>query len=645
MIKKSIRILITLLLISLSAVGQVRLPKLISDGMVLQRDTKVKVWGWASPKEKVTVQFKGKVYRTKADQQGNWTITLPKMEHGGPYTMKVNDLVIKDILIGDVWVCSGQSNMELPMRRVAWIYEKEIAECENDMIREFQVPKEYDFHVPKTDLSAGSWKKSNQENIAEFSAVAYFFAKEINGKYGVPVGIINASLGGSPVESWLSEEALKPFPVAYQEMQKFKSDELIKEIQQSDKEMYANWFAALYAKDQAYQHPDSIWSQPFVSTADWKEMEVPHYWSTTDLKEVNGAVWFKKDFHLNNAKGEAKLILGSIVDADSVFINGTFVGTTSYQYPPRRYTIPEGVLKSGNNNITVHVINRQFEGGFVPDKEYSIQLDNETVSLEGIWKYKVGVVVPALGNPTFIQWQPGGLYNGMIAPLHNYTISGVLWYQGESNTGKPNVYQERFAAMIGDWRKHWQQDDFPFLYVQLANFLPEKEMPSESNWARLRDEQRKTMAVDNTGMAVIIDIGEWNDIHPLNKKEVGHRLSLWAQQLAYKDKAVTASGPLYKEMEIQDETVILSFLSIGDGLVAKDGQPLRGFTIAGSDRQFVKAEARIEDGKVIVWHKDLPHPVAVRYAWADNPGAVNFYNKAGLPASPFRTDNWDGKEN
>lgn len=333
------------------------------------------------------------------------------------------------------------------------------------------------------------------------------------------------------------------------------------------------------------------------------------------------------------------LVLGALVDRDEVFVNGEFVGSTGYQYPPRRYKIPEGILKEGKNIITVRLVSNVGKGGFVPDKFYGLVAGSDTLHLEGTWQYKVGYSsTPMPGGQVTFHYQPSSLFNAMVAPALNYKIKGVIWYQGESNTDDPEEYAHLIKDMINDWRKNFNQGDFPFLFVQLANFMGVKDQPMESNWAALREAQLKTLALPNTGMAVAIDIGEWNDIHPLNKKDVGERLALAAQKVAYGEKKVVYSGPLYESMKIKGNKVILSFKEVGSGLVAKGGGPLKQFAIAGKDKKFVWAEAKIEGNKVVVWSDQVPNPVAVRYAWADNPEGANLYNKEGLPASPFRTD-------
>jgi sialate O-acetylesterase len=629
-------------LISLSSFGQVRLPALISDGMVLQRDAHVKIWGWAANHEMVSISFIDSVYSTTANAGGEWVIKLSGLKTGGPFTMTINAsnmITISNIMIGDVWVCSGQSNMELPMKRVSPIYETEIANSENPYIRHFTVPQKYNFNTPQPDMESGTWQMANPNTILNFSAVAYFFAKELYEKYHVPIGLINSSLGGSPAESWISEESLKKFPEHYNEAQRFKDNSLINQIENSDKERIDTWYNQLRQKDEGYKDPLKPWFSTDVNTSDWDIIKVPGYWANGALGAINGVVWFRKDIYIpaSMAGKPANLILGRIVDADSVYMNGIFVGTTGYQYPPRRYDIPANLLIKGKNVLVVRVINNIGKGGFVPDKPYELVSGDHTIDLKGDWKYRLGAEMEALESKTFIRLKPVGLYNAMISPLLNYSIKGVIWYQGESNTGRPLEYSTLFPALINDWRNNWNQGEFSFLFVQLANYMETKNQPAESNWALLREAQLKTLSLPNTGMAVTIDIGEWNDIHPLHKKDVGKRLALAAQKIAYGEHKIVYSGPIYQSMKIAGNKAILTFSNIGGGLVAKAGE-LNYFAIAGIDKQFVWAKAKIENDTVIVWSENVPNPIAVRYAWADNPEGANLYNIEGLPASPFRTD-------
>jgi sialate O-acetylesterase len=625
------------------AAAQVRLPRLVSDGMVMQRDADVRIWGWARPGEAVAVSFLGKTYPATTGTDGRWAVQLPRLKAGGPYEMGIkasNQLVVKDILVGDVWLCSGQSNMETPMSRLRDKYPDVIAQAANPRIRQYEVPLTYAFTKPKADVTGGSWIAADPQTVLKFSGVAYFFAKEINAKYQVPVGIIKDAVGGSPAEAWLSADALKQFSKYEEQGAKYKDSAMVAGIRQREGAAVSNWYKQLYQADQGEARGQQKWSAPGYDASGWASMNVPGYWADqTPLGRVNGVVWFRKEVEVPTAMvGQpARLELGTLVDADSTYINGQLVGTTGYQYPPRKYEVKAGVLKPGKNVITVRLISNGGRGGFTPEKNYQLIAGGQTIDLRGPWQYKLGATsAPTPGTTTF-QYQPGGLYNGMIAPVLPYAIKGVLWYQGESNTGHPQDYQALMTSLINDWRTHLQQPNLPFLYVQLANFMAVKTEPGESGWAGVRDAQRRTLAVPHTGMAVISDVGEWNDIHPLDKQTVGHRLALAAQKVAYGDKKVVASGPLYQSMQVAGNKLTLSFSDVGGGLVAKGGGPLKGFAVAGADKKFVWAQARIEGNKVVVWNDQVPNPTVVRYAWADNPEGANLYNKEGLPASPFTT--------
>jgi len=622
------------------ACGAVRLPRLISDGMVVQRDKPLRIWGWADAGERVTVKFAGRRGIAEADGRGRWEVTLAAMGAGGQFELEVmgqNRLVIKDVLIGDVWVCSGQSNMELMMERVQDTYAEEIAACANRRIRHFEVPDRYDFHAPREDVEGGKWEAATPESILKFTAVGYFFARRLHETCDVPIGLINASLGGAPAEAWLSEEALGAFPNHLAVAKQYKDDAYVQSVIDRNNATSSEWYGQLDRRDEGLTG-GTKWFDPACDVSEWDTMDVPGYWARGKPGAVNGAVWFRRDFDVpaEMIGQKARLVLGCIVDSDTVYVNGGLVGTTGYRYPPRRYEVAPGVLKEGSNTIVIRVVSCSGEGGFVEDKPYHLIAGGKTVDLSGAWRYRIGAVMEPLPAEVFVRWKPLGLYNGMIAPLTKTAIKGAIWYQGESNTANPSEYEALFGAVIADWRQAWGQGDLPFVYVQLANFMEAKAEPSESNWALVREAQLKTLAVNNTAMAAAIDLGEWNDIHPVNKRDVGRRLALGAQRIAYGDTSVVHSGPLYRSLRMEGGRAVLSFDHVGGGLVCR-GSALKEFAIAGADRRFVRAKAVIRGDEVVVWSDQVTEPVAVRYAWADNPAGANLYNTEGLPASPFRT--------
>jgi sialate O-acetylesterase len=627
--------------------AQVRLPQLISDGMVLQRDAKLKICGWARPGEKVIIKFNHKKYTALTNAGGEWMVEASTMKSGGPYTMEItasNHIVIKDILIGDVWFCSGQSNMVITMERVKEKYPAEIANANYTGIRNFFVPTAADIGKIHPDLPPGKWISCTPGNVLGFGAASYFFAKQLYNKYHVPVGIINSSVGGDPIQAWISEEGIKTIPDYEHRLLTIKDTGFLKRLNRLSLLEKNGQKKNTKVADLGLTGPKT-WYDTTYKPKNWYHFWLPGYWADQGVSGLNGIVWFRKEIDIpaTMTSKPAKIYMGCIVDADNLYVNGILCGNTTYQYPPRRYNLKENILKPGKNIITIQVTNTAGKGGFVPDKRYYLTTGIDTIDLRGDWQYKVGQVFTPEENapPSYTfsaQTEPTGLYNTMVAPVINYAIKGVVWYQGEANTDKPKEYHLLLSTLIADWRSKWNQKDLPFIYAQLPNFMQVKYSPSESNWAELREGQFETLSVPNTAMAVAIDAGEWNDIHPLNKKDVGQRLALGAEKVAYKELSITASGPIYKSAKVEESHIILTFNDTGSGLIAKDDSTLSQFEIAGADRKFYWAHATIEDNKVKVWNNDVPNPVYVRYAWQDNPRGANLYNKEGLPASPFTTE-------
>jgi sialate O-acetylesterase len=612
--------------------------------MILQRDSKINIWGWASPGEKISIKFNSKKYSTKAGRDGKWTVVMLPQKAGGPYSMEIsgkNKIVLKDILLGDVWFCSGQSNMVHQLNIHDITYASDIATANYSGIRQFLIPTLSDLQGPAHDLPTGFWKAAVGEDARLFSAVAYFFAKKLYDQYHIPIGIINASVGGTPIESWISEEGLKQFPAIQNSIQKNKDTAYINQLKR--RAMAVNAENNIAANDKG-STGNIKWYDSVYIPEGWRTINIPGYWEDQGIKNLDGIVWYRKEIEVPEtmAGKAARVFLGRIVDADVLYINGKQVGNTTYQYPQRRYTVPANLLKAGKNIIVIRVTNNNGKGGFVPDKPYCLFTSTDTIDLKGTWQYKVGEVFERPGTasiqlPGLIN-QPAARFNAMVAPVVNYAIKGFVWYQGESNTGNAATYRQLQAAQITDWRKQWKQNDLPFLLTQLPNFMEMNYSPTESRWAALREAQLQSLHAPNTAMAVTIDLGEWNDIHPDNKKDVGERLALAAKKIAYGENIVY-SGPLYSSFTIKENKIILHFDHVGSGLIANDGEALSEFAIAGADKKFVWAKAIIQADKVIVWSNLVQKPMYVRYAWADNPVHPNLYNKEGLPASPFRTDN------
>ncbi|GAB4239926.1 MAG: sialate O-acetylesterase [Acidobacteriota bacterium] len=649
----------------------VRLPALFSDHAVLQRDIPIPVWGWADPGEQVRVEFRQQVKTATAGEDGRWSIILDPEPPGGPDTLVVqgaNRLAVQDVLVGEVWICSGQSNMEWKVHSVRNA-EKEIANADFPAIRMFTVAKKV-AEQPQEDC-AGDWQVTSPETVGGFSAVGYFFGRELFRNLGIPVGLIHTSWGGTPAESWTrwetleSDRDLQPILERYRRAlaeypeAKKRYDELVKKLQEEQGRL------PLYHEDPGNQGLEQGWARPEFDDSAWKEMTLPRYWELEEGMNIDGAVWFRRSVEIPApwAGRELELQLGPIDDFDITYFNGVEVGRTGEETPnywshPRRYRVPGELVKPGRAVIAVRAFDHFGNGGFAgAPAEMRLFPAGENpagaVKLAGPWRYRVEVALDpnavtgpggqglppepmGPGHP----YSPSGLYNAMIYPLAPYGIRGAVWYQGESNTGRAHQYYKLLTALISDWRELWGLGDFPFGIVQLANYLQIAEEPQESAWAELRESQALVAkTLPNVGLAVTIDIGEADDIHPRNKQDVGLRLALWALHDVY-GRAIPFSGPVYRKAEVQGNEVRISFDHADGGLVARGG-PLQGFAVAGADRVFHWGEARIEGDTVIVHSPAVPHPVAVRYAWADNP-VCNLYNGAGLPAVPFRTDFWPG---
>ena len=658
-------------------VAQVRLPQLIADKMVLQRDTIIRIWGWAAPAERIAVSFNGKKYRTVAASDGVWQVQLAPMKAGGPYTMDIrasNHILLNDILIGDVWFCSGQSNMVLPMERVKEKYPEEIAGADFPEIRNFFIPTVSDVGKIQEDLPPGKWMEATPATVLAFGAVSFFFARELYRRYHIPIGIINSSVGGTPIQAWISAEGLKGISPYAERVARFKeggetggrgvgdsggrgaSDMGGRGVGDVGERVAGDAGGrGVRRPDQGLADSVKWWAVNYIPEG-WHNFWLPGFWADQGVKGLNGVVWFRKEIDIpaSMAGKAAKLFVGRIIDADETYVNAVEVGHITYQYPPRRYEIPAGLLKAGKNLLVVRVTNTAGKGGFVSDKRYELTDGVTHIDIRGDWQYKVGeVFAPGSfgggsggggsggagggASPFSAQNEPTGLYNTMVAPATHIIIKGFVWYQGEANAGNPREYGRLLPALIRDWRNKWREGDLPFLFVQLPNFMEVQYSPVESQWAELRETQLNALAVPRTGMAVAIDVGEWNDIHPLDKKDVGERLALAARKVAYGEQELVSSGPIYQSARVDGNKIIISFTDIGSGLVVKGGGELYPFAIAGADKKFVWADARIEGDKVVVSSDEVANPVYVRYAWADNPEGANLYNKEGLPASPFMT--------
>ncbi|HEX8235788.1 MAG TPA: sialate O-acetylesterase [Abditibacteriaceae bacterium] len=627
---------------------------LFTDNMVLQRDIAAPVWGWTTPGQRVTVTMSGRSATAVADAGGKWMARIGPFPAGGPHTLTVTGpqtVRLNNVMTGDVWICSGQSNMEQGIG-IAANPQQEISNANYPNLRLFTVPKKI-AASPQSSV-AGSWQITTPQTIAAngwggFSAVAYYFGRELNTRLQVPIGLLHTSWGGTVAEAWASAEALNTMP-------DFRSG--VAALQRAAQEQSRpgfNFDGAMTAW-WAANDPGSAagWSNATLDTAAWKTMNLPTAWENADLPNFDGIVWFRKEFDLPQswAGKDVVLHLGTIDDRDTTWVNGTKVGETNEYNTARNYRVAGNLLKAGRNVITVRVLDTGGGGGLNGNAaDMNLQASGDgaaaPISLAGAWLYHASTpLAQTQPAPQRIDNNPNGvtvLYNGMIAPLVPFGIKGAIWYQGESNAGRGQQYRTLLPTMIRDWRSRFGVGDFPFYIVQLANFMATEAQPSDPAWAYLREAQMLTaQTVPNAGIATAIDIGEAGDIHPKNKQDVGRRLALNALALTYK-QPVEYSGPLYRSMKIEGDAVRLTFshaasMTAGGGTLQGFAIPtLQGFAIAGADKKFVWANARIEGNTVVVSSPQVKQPVAVRYAWANNPVA-NLYNAAGLPALPFRTD-------
>jgi sialate O-acetylesterase len=653
------KLLLILLCSVLAVSAKVKLQPMFSDNMVLQQQTNAPIWGESKPNAKVTIKtsWDGKKYSVKADETGNWKTDVMTPKAGGPFTVTISDgkpVVLHDVMIGEVWLCTGQSNMEMPVVGPPdnnWgkviNYEKEAADANNHPNIRLLHVKMTASYTPRQYIKIidNGWQKCSDKSIADFSAAGYFFGRNIEKYRNVPIGLIETCRGGTAVEAWTSREALNSVPKYTETLKQMEIANLNNEKKDDDDGGLAYaWLHSLLKLDDNFGGGNLAWKNTGYDDSSWQEMTVPCDMHTNGVGQFYGKVIFRKTIDIPKfLNGKALTLHLGIVDArDITFFNGVEVGYTSDYSLQRVYTIPASLVKTGKAVITVMCVDTSGSGGLIGGSDgmklVSPPGDNVmALELSGAWKFKTSTPAKELPGEPFSA--PTVLYNSMINPLIPYAVKGAIWYQGEANAGHAYLYRDVLPTMINDWRTRWGYK-FPFYIVQLANYKKQQTAPEESDWAELREAQLKTLAVENTGMAVAIDIGNADDIHPKNKQEVGRRLSLAARKLTYGED-IPYSGPIYSNYKIEGKTIRLFFNHCDGGLKAKEGTELKGFTIAGADHKFYWADAKIDGNTIVVSSKDVALPMAVRYAWANNP-ICNLYNGADLPASPFRTDDWPG---
>ncbi|RKR04900.1 sialate O-acetylesterase [Flavobacterium sp. 90] len=644
---KNTMLVLALFIISSNSVhATVLLPSFFTDDMVLQQKSSVPFWGESDAKSVTIITSWDKKTYTSKVENGKWKVILKTPIYGGPYTITINDGTVKtlnNVLIGEVWLCSGQSNMEMPLEGWGKIsnYKEEIENANYPQIRLLQA-EHIESTLPLNTLKVqhDGWNVCSPKTIADFSATAYFFARKIYNEKKIPIGLIHSSWGGTLIEAWTSSGALTTIHDFDSEIQAMKSETDNAALLQKYNADMAVWEKNLTASDKGFSEEKAIWATSNFDDSAWKTMKLPSFFDTNGLGNFDGVVWFRKKITVQDNTVDFSLNYYAD-DEDMIWINGNYIGETKGYNVERHYTIPAKFLKKGENTITIRVFDGSGNGGVYGDEKIALKSTKETISLVGDWKYNIGVDSKDLPVKPYLaqgQNRPSAIYNAMIAPIIDYKIKGVIWYQGESNAERAYQYQKLFPLLINDWREKFKDKNLPFLFVQLANYKEQKQQPEDSDWAELREAQFKALRLPNTGMAVTTDIGNGADIHPKNKQDVGGRLANIALAKVYNTK-IDYSGPLYKSYSIKENVVTIDF-DFNENIKPRDNL-LKGFSIAGSDQKFHWADAKIVNGKVEVFAQGVTNPVAVRYNWADNP-AGNLTNASGLPASSFRTDVWAG---
>ncbi|MBP6430224.1 MAG: 9-O-acetylesterase [Ferruginibacter sp.] len=636
---KKILLFVTINLLAYYSNATIILPNFFTDNMVLQRNTKIPIWGWASANEKIIVQFHKQTKITKANKEGKWLIYLNAEKARGSYTLTVkgeNEIVLKNILVGDVRLCSGQSNMEWTVGQ-SDNAKIEVANATNSMIRHIKIPKQLN-SLPQPNTTESKWEISDPNTVANFTGVGYFFASKIYAETKIPIGLINASWGGTNIETWISREAFESSPefaTMIAAMPKINLDSIVK--------LRENIITTKIEKLQnAKIDTESIveFTKLDFDDSECPTLLQPQLWEQQALGELDGIVWIRKTIELTkeDINKPSILELSKIDDADITFVNGVQVGKTNQWDAKRKYEILPHILKEGKNYIVIKIIDNGGGGGIYGDSnEMKLTIDKKAIPLYGNWKYRVESIKKSINENAY----PSLCFNAMINPLLPYAIKGILWYQGESNAGRAYQYRKAFPLLINDWRRKFNQPLLPFYYVQLASFYAGGNSNKGCGWAELREAQTMALSIPHTGMVVTTDlVTNPKDIHPTNKQGVGSRLASIALQNLY-NKQIVCIGPSYKSMSIKGSNIVVSFNNIGSGLYTSNiNNQLNGFEIAGKDSIFYPAKAFIKDNVVVVSSENVINPIAVNYAWMGDATNCNLFNKEGFPAIPFRSKEW-----
>ncbi len=611
-------------------------PRFFADGMVVQRGEKIPVWGKTRTGRTVEVVLNGQKAKAKAGTDGTWKAWLPKMKAGGPYVLTISDgtstKTVNNVLVGDVFLCSGQSNMELPIRRCMDVVAAKVKDYTNDQIRYLKIPQQYNYVRPNDDMRVLPWQNITPQNCAEVSGICYFMARELQEKYQVPIGIINSAVGGTRVEAWMPQQVLATFDAYKNEFgkQKYQQENWPDSIRRMENAAANRWEREMTASDQIVK----VWKEPGYEFPDWKEVEMFSNWSNGK----NGSYWFHTTIDLpENLSGkEGILRFGAMKDADSIFVNGQFVGNTTYQYPPRIYNVKGGILRGGRNDIVVHLMSQNGRPSFTPDKLYQLEVGGEVFRLSDKLQMAVGCTMPPKPSSTYFVDGNTGLYNAMIAPFSDFPFKGILWYQGESNMGNTRDYAALLGAMVKSWRKQFGKA-LPLVIMQLPGYMRHHEKPVDTGWTQIRHQQYlAAQQISNAALAPTLDTGEAVDIHPQDKDVAGHRAALQMEKLAYGEKTLVSSGPTPIKAIVKDGKAVITFSKESGELTAKDGK-LSDFAIHTGGRYEI-AEATITGTySVSIVLPDGTSTTSVRYCWDDYPHPTLF-NKDGIPAPQFQIE-------
>lgn len=627
---------------SVRQTGTIRVARIFSDGVVLQRSVPVRIWGWATPKTSIKVALKNKTLATVARSDSSWQVTFPAQRAADSGSIVItgggSTTVIRDVLFGDVWVASGQSNMEWKLADSKG-GAAEVATASDPLMRQFKIPNGWSW-TPEKELAGGSWASLNPKTAGDFSGVAYFFVKSLRNNVGVPIGIINAAWSGAAIEPYISREAQRLSDSAWKRIVDTETN-----YNRTIREALIAKLGELPTSDAGMGNGAAPWAAADLDESAWKSIPVPGAWERNGYPGLDGIVWLRTSFDLtpDEAKRAASLTLGAIDDDDITWINGVEVGRTAGYFQRRRYTVPANALRAGRNVLTIRVTDGAGDGGIMASAgEPFIDVGGAKMALSGTWKFRIGVA-SFREDAQHVNKIPTGAYNRMIKPILPFPIKGVIWYQGESNSNndaQATAYRAQFSTLIQSWRAEWNQSSagFPFLWAQLPNYGPsDVDPPASGGWALIREAQSAALSLPNTAQAVIFDVGEAPNLHPTNKTDVGERLALAARAMVYK-QPIEFSGPTYKSHVIVDGKFIVTF-DHATGLRVTYGREQRSeFAVAGADKKFAWADARVENNKVIVWSPGVTNPMYLRYAFSNSPRNATVFNGANLPASPFRTD-------